>query len=65
MAGFFWIGSKIISKFYKIVRPNVDNTYILKTILKLKLMVITFNFNNINNPPNEALSMLLKAQKEY
>ena len=25
-------------------------------------MVITFNFNNINNPPNEGLLVLLKAQ---
>ena len=25
-------------------------------------MVITFNFRNINNPPNKALLVLLKAQ---
>ena len=28
----------------------------------IKLMVIIFNFSNINNPPNEALLVLLKAQ---
>ena len=30
---------------------------------EIKLMVITFNFSNINNPPKEALLVLLKAQR--
>ena len=35
MTGFYWIGSKIISNFNEVVRPNVDNNWILKIILEL------------------------------
>ena len=39
-------------------RQNLD----IKDNFGIKLMVITFNFSNINNPPNKALLVLLKAQ---
>ena len=44
-------------------RPEEKKKYgpDIKDNFEIKLMVITFKFNNINNPPNEALSMLLKA----
>ena len=34
----------------------------IKDNFGIKLMVITFNFSNINNPHNKALLVLLKAQ---
>ena len=33
----------------------------IKDNFGIKLMVLTFNFSNINNPPNEALLVLLEA----
>ena len=34
----------------------------IKDNFGIKLMVITFNFSNINNPSNEVLLVLLKAK---
>ena len=34
----------------------------IKDNFGIKLIVITFNFSSIGNPPNEALRVLLKAQ---
>ena len=37
----------------------------IKDNFRIKLIIITFNFSNISNPPNKALLVLLKAQSLF
>ena len=37
----------------------------MKDNFGIKLMVLIFNFSSINNPPNEAMLVLLKAQSLF
>ena len=62
MTGIYWIESKINSNFYLGCMAQRRQHLDIKDNFRIKLLKITFNFSNVDNPLNEALLVLLKIQ---